>query len=96
MFHLFIIKFTSFFNINNMTTDELKKLRDNLPKNGREILAEKFGCSIGHINNVLTGQKQNKDILIAAAKMASEHLRELEEATRFVQSLPDTVQECTP
>jgi len=79
-----------------MTTDELKKLRDNLPKNGREILAEKFGCSIGHINNVLTGQKQNKDILIAAAKMASEHLRELEEATRFVQSLPDTVQECTP
>jgi hypothetical protein len=70
-----------------MTPVELRKLRKNLPKGSIEILASRFSCSTGHIRNVLSGGKSNKEIIIAASEILEEHLRRYESAQQFVQSL---------
>jgi len=70
-----------------MNQEELKKLRENLPKGAREILAERFGCSLGHINNTLLGNRENAAILIAAVELISEHKKNLAKATEYIQTL---------
>lgn len=70
-----------------MNPEELKKLSDNLTKEDREQLSAEFGVSIGHIYNVLSGQKENDKILLRAVEMIREHRKKLDEASAFVSSL---------
>ena len=70
-----------------MTKDDLKKLRTNLPKGSREIIAQRFGVSKGYVNLVLYGTRRNDNILIAATELISEHQNRLKEATQFIESL---------
>ena len=70
-----------------MNKDDLKKLRKNLPKGSREILAEKFGYSKGYIDHILTGVRENEEVLIAAVALVSEHKKNMEEAEKFIQTL---------
>lgn len=70
-----------------MTKHELQKLRKNLPKGSREVLARQFNCSIGHINNVLTGLRENEPIILAAVNLVSEHKRNIQEAEKFIETL---------
>ncbi len=70
-----------------MDKKDLKKLRMNLPPNGKKMLAEQFGLSPGHITQILLGNRNNVLVLIAAAKLAYEHKTELDEASKFIQSL---------
>lgn len=70
-----------------MNKNELKKIRENLPRGGREVLAVRFGCSVGHINNVLSGQRINESILIAAADMIANHKEALQKAAEIVSAL---------
>ena len=81
------IKVTSFIIQTKMTKDDLKKLRRNLPKGSREILALRFGLSKGYINLVLNGTRNNENILIAAVEIISEHKRNLQKAQDFIESL---------
>lgn len=70
-----------------MNQEELKKLSDNLTKEDREQLAADFDVSIGHIYNVLSGQKENDKILLRAVEIVREHRRKLDEASAFVSTL---------
>ena len=70
-----------------MEKEELRKLRENLPKGAREQLAVRFGCSVGHINNVLFGHRSNDTILIAAAAIVAEHKAALQRANEIVSTL---------
>ncbi|HAX96206.1 MAG TPA: hypothetical protein DCY35_06775 [Prolixibacteraceae bacterium] len=70
-----------------MTKDDLKKLRTNLPKGSREIIAQRLGVSKGYVNLVLYGTRRNDNILIAATELISEHQNRLKEATQFIESL---------
>lgn len=70
-----------------MNKEELRKIRENLPKGGREILAERFGCSTGHINNVLLGNRSNEKILIAAAEIITSHKDAMQKAAEIVSAL---------
>jgi ATP:corrinoid adenosyltransferase len=70
-----------------MQKDDLKKLRKNLPKGSREILAQKFELSRGYINLILTGVRENDAVLIAAVNLVSEHKKNMHEAEKFIQTL---------
>jgi len=66
---------------------DLEKLRKNLPRGSREILAKKFGVSIGHIHNVLTNRRKNDLIILAAIDLVAKQKEQLSEATEFINSL---------
>jgi hypothetical protein len=70
-----------------MDRKDLDKLRRNLPPKAKELLAEQFNVSVGHITQVLLGNRNNELVLIAAAEMAAEHKNKLSKAEEFVQSL---------
>lgn len=70
-----------------MTKQDLKKLRKNLPKGARETLAVQFGFSKGYIDHILTGVRENEEVLIAAVALVSEHKKNVEEAEKFIQTL---------
>jgi hypothetical protein len=70
-----------------MSRDDLKKLRKNLPKGSRETLAAQFGFSRGYIDHILTGVRENEEVIIAAVNLVSEHKKNMEQAQKFIQTL---------
>jgi len=69
-----------------MDKKDLQKLRKNIPPKAKEILAEKFQVSAGHIAQILLGNRKNELVIIEASKMAAEHLAELRKAEELIQS----------
>ena len=71
-----------------MTRDELRKIVKELPKGSREKLRVQFGFRhIGSVNNILSGQKKNDQVVLAAAAIVDENRKSMEEAAKFAQSL---------
>jgi hypothetical protein len=71
-----------------MTKEELRKLTRKLPKGSRERLRQQFGFKHrGTVNNILSGQRENELVILAAAAIVDEHLRNMEQATVLAQSL---------
>ena len=69
-----------------MTREDLKKLREALPKGGREKLAEMHNVSVGHINQIMTGNRENEIILLSAVEIVNEHRNKMKEATKYIQT----------
>ena len=71
-----------------MNKQELKNLRQKLPKGSRERLRVHFKFKhIGTINNILSGQRENEIVILAAAAIVDEHKKKMEQATILAQSL---------
>jgi hypothetical protein len=70
-----------------MNRKDLQKLRKHLPKGAIRTLAEGFNVTENHVYKVLCGFRNNTEIIKAASKMAAQHLEELRETEKFVQSL---------
>lgn len=62
----------------NWTKEELRKLRQSLPKTAIPELAEKFQLQPGSIRNILSGTPQNEDVILEAIKIAVEHKQFIE------------------
>lgn len=80
----------------NMDKKELKALRDALPKAMKyERIKKKLNETIGReysqgtIAHVLSGTRKNKEVLIAAYKVAKEHQEELNNAKEALNDAKD-------
>lgn len=69
------------------TSEELKKIRENLPLNGRQILADKFEITYRSIGRILSGTSKNDAVLIAASAMAREHQELIEKSKQSINAL---------
>ncbi len=70
-----------------MTKKQLNKLKKNLPKNYRNTLAEKFNCTTRYINMVISGERENLEIVKQATQMAVQKRAEVEEVLTTIKSL---------
>ena len=55
------------------TDEQLQKIKESLPRDGRKRLAEQFGFKPGSIRNILSGLSKNDDVVIAAIDMAKDY-----------------------
>jgi len=53
-----------------LTREEFKKLRETLPEDWKATLAARFKMSKGYIANILCGNAERADVVLAAIKMA--------------------------
>ena len=70
-----------------MTTTVLKKLRNKLPPDGSEKIAEKTGFSLSYINMVLNNIRNNQDIIDCAIEVAANHQEDLKKKIETIKSL---------
>lgn len=70
-----------------MTKRELNRLKKKLPTNYRNALATKFNCTTRYINMVLSGERNNLEIVKEATKMALMQKAEVEEILTVIKSL---------
>lgn len=70
-----------------MTNSDLKKLRKKLPTDGVKKIKEKTGFSRQYINQVLSGDKLNLDIIDAAIEVAIDYKNELDQKTKVIHNL---------
>lgn len=59
------------------TNEELKKIREDLPKNGSKELADKFDMKPGSIRNILSGLSTNDEVVLAAFELGQEYQKKL-------------------
>jgi hypothetical protein len=64
----------------------LKKLK-RLPKGSRKLLAQEFGVSLGHIYNILSGQKENDYVVLRAVEMLGQFIEKKREAEKFLDGI---------
>jgi hypothetical protein len=64
----------------------LKKLKK-LPKGSRKLLAQEFGVSLGHIYNILSGQKENDYVVLRAVEMLGQFIEKKREAEKFLDGI---------
>jgi hypothetical protein len=70
--------------------DKLKKLRDNLTVEEKEILAKQFNIRYNYLGNILRGtgaKKKQKQIFIAGMEIINMRENKYREAVDFVESL---------
>jgi hypothetical protein len=70
--------------------DKLKKLRDNLTVEEKEILAKQFNIRYNSLGNILRGtgaKKKQKQIFIAGMEIINMRENKYREAVDFVESL---------
>lgn len=70
-----------------MTQIQLEKLRTNLPKKFRTLLARQFKCSKITVDLVLSGQRENLPILKAALELAAEYKKEIDVIEKGIEDL---------
>lgn len=70
-----------------MTHKELKKLKLKLPTNYLDIVKEEFAVSSQYINYILTGKRNNQDILNKLVEIAENYKKEQEELSSKIASL---------
>ncbi len=59
------------------TTEELTRLRGQLPHGASIILAKEFNMKPGSIRNILCGTANNDEVVIAANKLATDYQNKL-------------------
>lgn len=70
-----------------MAIDDLKKLRDGLPRKWREKLSEITGKSSATVEGVLFGRFNNTEILDAAIAMAHDEKKNAEKRKELLNQL---------
>ena len=70
-----------------MTKKELIKLKKSLPKGYRDVLAEKFTCSVSTVDMVLVGTRKNIELIKAAIELAKVHKVEMENLSKEIKQL---------
>lgn len=69
------------------TKEELKKLRDTLPKDWKITLADKVGKKPGSVRNILFGVSKNDLVITAALELALAHNAEVEAKKEALKAL---------
>lgn len=69
-----------------LSKEELKKLRDSLPKDASATLANLFNMKVGSIRNILSGQANNVAIIEAAIELALKHKQEKDKQGKTIKS----------
>ena len=67
--------------------EELKKLKENLPKGFTKMLAKEFGITDVTVSNSLNGKTKRFDIIKRAIEMANVNIRIKEELINTVSKL---------
>ncbi len=70
-----------------MTKKQLEKLHKKLPKNGVFLLSQKTGFSYEYVRLILSGERNNPQILKAAIELAEKHQKELQEIQSKINAL---------
>ena len=70
-----------------MSTEQLQKLRESLPKKHLDILSKRTGFSTVYIWQVLNGERNNNVIIDAAIELAKEEKANLELRAQAIESL---------
>jgi hypothetical protein len=70
-----------------MTKDELDKIKENLPGGYRETLASTTRLSVVTIDKVLSGERQNLNVIRAAIDLAKQHKEELSRLVLEINNL---------
>jgi len=70
-----------------MTEKDLIKLKNKLPKGYRETLADKFGITVGYVDQILRGEKERLDVIDAAIELAEAHKQYLAEQKLKIKKL---------
>jgi hypothetical protein len=70
-----------------MTKKELEKLRKNLPRGYRDLLASQFNCSTRTVDMVLAGERKNLAIVKSAIEMAIVHKEEMQVLTNQIKAI---------
>lgn len=70
-----------------MNQQELKKINDGLPKNGKIILSNEFGLSVSQINKILNGSSNNLPVIERSIQLALKEKRRVERISEKVKSL---------
>jgi len=73
--------------IKTMTKKELIKLKKSLPKGYRDVLAEKFNCSMSTVDMVLVGTRKNIELIKVAIELAKDHKIEMENLSKEIKGL---------
>jgi hypothetical protein len=69
------------------TADERKKIKDNLTTRMRRELAEEFHIEVKSVQNILSGTKNNDELLTAAAEKIRYAQERTEGAKSFISSI---------
>ncbi len=74
-----------------MTTEELNKLKENLPNDYKKLLADKCDCSTALVSKVFNGSRGKTPtailILKAAVDMAENYQKELDDLSNRINGL---------
>jgi transcriptional regulator with XRE-family HTH domain len=70
-----------------MTKKELRILRKNLPKGYRDTLARQFNCTASYVDKVLSGTRNNIEMIKAATKMAEDYKAEMDQLSNQIKQL---------
>lgn len=72
---------------NLITAEDLRKLKEKLPRAYHKELAERTGLSISSVNQVMNGHFYNDKVLRAAIDYAREYQEQLRETRNAINSL---------
>ena len=64
------------------TNEELQKIKADLPRGAQRKLAVQFDLSYGAIRNILAGNHNNDEVVLAAFEMGREYRQKLEQAKK--------------
>jgi predicted aldo/keto reductase-like oxidoreductase len=70
-----------------MTKTELRKLRKNLPKGAFKKIAIQFGMHEFSVRNVLSGSRNNPEVVNEAIRIAEEHKKMLRDQSKKTKAL---------
>lgn len=70
-----------------MTKTELRKLRKKLPKKAFKAIADKFGMHEFSVRNILSGSRNNDDVVNEAIRIAEKHKQMLREQSKKTKAL---------
>lgn len=70
-----------------LSKEKLEKLKKNLPKGFRELVAEKLDLSISYVNMVLAGTRKNSEILRLAIEAAIQNKKCTDEMIKQIKKL---------
>lgn len=68
---------------------ELKKLRKELPKGYREILATAHGITPSHVDSIFNGTRENLEVIKSAVVLAKSYKKEIISLTEEIKSLSE-------
>ncbi len=70
-----------------MNKEDLIKLKNHLPTGARKRIARETGYRKEYIDQIMNGHRNNDTIILKAVEIVSEHKKNMQEATAYIQSL---------